>query len=130
MIIKLIKIKKIMLPVTMAVRPEPSILRVTSSAVEENENPEAPLLLSLHILSFSLNLSFKLVSRADRSLTTILTENFYKIIQLLPKFGIIIRIFRSKRIKCLNNFRQKQSTLVSTVQSCGFDFISLQLASV
>ena len=36
-------------PVTMAVRPEPSIPCVTSSAVEEDENPDGPFLLKSHI---------------------------------------------------------------------------------
>lgn len=37
-------------PVTMAVRPEPSIPLVTSSAVEEEENPDGPFLLNSHML--------------------------------------------------------------------------------
>jgi len=37
----------------MAVRPEPSIPCVTSSAVEEAENPDVPFLLKNHILSDS-----------------------------------------------------------------------------
>lgn len=36
-------------PVTMAVRPVPSIPSVTSSAVEEDENPDGPFLLNNHI---------------------------------------------------------------------------------
>lgn len=39
----------------MAVRPEPSIPSVTSSAVEEDENPDGPFLLSNHILHPSAN---------------------------------------------------------------------------
>lgn len=35
----------------MAVRPEASIPRVTSSAVEDDENPDGPFLLKSHILS-------------------------------------------------------------------------------
>ena len=35
----------------MAVRPVPSIPSVTSSAVEEDENPEGPFLLNNHIES-------------------------------------------------------------------------------
>lgn len=38
-------------PVTMAVRPDPSIPCVTSSAVEEAENPDGPVLLNNHIPS-------------------------------------------------------------------------------
>lgn len=40
-------------PVTMAVSPEPSIPCVTSSAVEEDENPEGPFLLKSHMMSFT-----------------------------------------------------------------------------
>lgn len=39
------------IPVTMAVRPAPSIPCVTSSAVEQAENPEGPFQLKIHILS-------------------------------------------------------------------------------
>lgn len=43
-------------PVTMAVRPEPSIPLVTPSAVEEEEKPDGPFLLNSHIfLKFSLS---------------------------------------------------------------------------
>lgn len=38
-------------PVTMAVRPDPSIPWVTSSAVELAENPDAPFLEKGHIVS-------------------------------------------------------------------------------
>jgi len=41
----------------MAVRPVPSIPRVTSSAVELAEYPDGPFLLNNHILSLSLSLS-------------------------------------------------------------------------
>ena len=45
-------------PVTIAVRPLPSIPWVTSSAVEDDENPDAPFPLNGHIfLSLSLSLS-------------------------------------------------------------------------
>lgn len=37
------------LPVTMAVRPVPSIPSVTCSAVEERENPDGPFLSNHHI---------------------------------------------------------------------------------
>lgn len=47
------------LPVTMAVRPEPSRPSVTCSAVEYQLNPDAPLLLNGHI---SLSLSLCLIS--------------------------------------------------------------------
>lgn len=43
-------------PVTMAVRPVPSIPRVTSSAVEDEENPDSPFRLNGHILPPSLSL--------------------------------------------------------------------------
>lgn len=36
-------------PVTMAVRPVPSIPFVTSSAVERAENPDAPFIANIHM---------------------------------------------------------------------------------
>ena len=44
-------------PVTIAVRPVPSTPWVTSSAVEEDENPDGPFLLKGHILSQSVCVS-------------------------------------------------------------------------
>lgn len=42
-------------PVTMAVRPEASTPRVTSSAVEDEENPDDPFLLKNHMMSRACN---------------------------------------------------------------------------
>ena len=39
----------------MAVRPVPSIPWVTSSAVEEAENPDGPFQLKIHIFCFAKN---------------------------------------------------------------------------
>lgn len=50
-------------PVTMAVSPEPSIPCVTSSAVEEDENPDGPFLLKSHI--FVLWICFCLYKYGD-----------------------------------------------------------------
>ena len=43
------------IPVTMEVRPVASIPWVTSSAVEEAENPEGPFLPNIHIILISIN---------------------------------------------------------------------------
>lgn len=48
------------LPVTMAVRPVASIPWVTSSAVEDEENPDGPFLLKSHILSLQDSLFLSL----------------------------------------------------------------------
>uniref|UniRef100_A0A2P2JFZ9 Uncharacterized protein MANES_06G150100 n=1 Tax=Rhizophora mucronata TaxID=61149 RepID=A0A2P2JFZ9_RHIMU len=44
-------------PVTIAVRPDPSTPFVTSSAVDDDENPDGPFLLNHHILSLSVSVS-------------------------------------------------------------------------
>lgn len=44
-------------PVTMAVRPDASIPWVTSSAVEDDENPDGPFLQNGHILSLALRIN-------------------------------------------------------------------------
>lgn len=41
-------------PVTVAVRADPSIPSVTSSAVEEAENPDGPFLSKIHMFSFAV----------------------------------------------------------------------------
>lgn len=53
-------------PVTMAVRPVPSIPSVTSSAVEEEENPEGPFLLNNHIASIKERWNLKTQSGVIR----------------------------------------------------------------
>lgn len=50
-------------PVTIAVRPEPSIPLVTSSAVERAENPDGPLKPRSHIFSTKMSLNQREESR-------------------------------------------------------------------
>jgi len=49
-------------PVTIAVREVEWIPRVTSSAVEDDENPESPFLMNAHIFLFCIRLSTSISS--------------------------------------------------------------------
>ena len=70
-------------PVTIAVRPVPSIPCVTSSAVEHAENPEGPFLLNSHIF-FSL-LSKTVVFRLNLKTTATDSETIKRATRSSPE---------------------------------------------
>lgn len=56
--------------VTMALRPVPSIPSVTCSAVDDDENPEAPFLLNGPSSAHTISLSFSFSHTTQRCTTT------------------------------------------------------------
>ena len=59
----------------MAVRPVPSIPWVTSSAVEEAENPDGPFQLKIHIFCFAKNKQTKLTITNSLSFCLVYTTD-------------------------------------------------------